>query len=189
MSRKYFYGKISNAQDLKALHDEASLHGKLEVGLSGGKILYAWDAERDNIRSIRSEEAAERLGLTLHQIDQIIATGADVVFEETEVDAPEQELVEDIKEEADVRLQEESIPEPAEGIEEVAETEDENQVEESVEATESTAVEEAKENLGLAAKLHDELLKQGIFKEALIKLADTIIEALEEFKQDINKSE
>lgn len=90
MSR-YFYSLISKAQDLKVLHEEAVLQGKLEVGLSGGKILYAWDEDRQNIRAINTEEAAARLGLTVAQVDQIIATNAEVVF-----DAPEEEPVEDV---------------------------------------------------------------------------------------------
>lgn len=91
MSR-YFYSLISKAQGLKVLHEEAVLHGKLEVGLSGGKILYAWDEDRQNIRVINTEEAAERLGLTVAQVDQIIATNAEVVF-----DAPEEEdIIEDV---------------------------------------------------------------------------------------------
>lgn len=83
-NKKYFYGPISTAQELKALHDEAALHGKKAVGLSRGKNFYVWDANINNIRTIKTEEAARLLELTVRQVDQIINTNAAVVFEEPE---------------------------------------------------------------------------------------------------------
>lgn len=82
--KKYFYGLISTAQELKALHDEAALHGKNAVGLSRGKNFYVWDVNINNIRTIKTEEAASLLELTVRQVDQIINTNAAVVFEEPE---------------------------------------------------------------------------------------------------------
>jgi len=82
--RKYFYGLISTAQELKALHDEAALHGKKAVGLSRGKNFYVWDDSINNIRTIKTEEAARLLELNIGQVDQIINTNAAVVFEEPE---------------------------------------------------------------------------------------------------------
>lgn len=83
------YRRIASAADLKVLHFEAKAIGKLEVGLSRGNILYAWDEARDNLRSITIDEAAERLGLTTKQVDQIITSGGEVVFEEPKPVEPE----------------------------------------------------------------------------------------------------
>lgn len=83
-NKKYFYGLITNAQELKVLHDEAALSGKQAVGLSRGKNFYIWDDSIGNIRTIKSDEAAKRLGLTSAQIDQIITTNGAVSFEEPE---------------------------------------------------------------------------------------------------------
>lgn len=76
------YRRITSKDDLKVLHEEAKAIGKLEVGLSRGNNLYAWDESRDNLRVISIDEAAERLGLTTKQVDQIITSGGEVVFEE-----------------------------------------------------------------------------------------------------------
>lgn len=92
---KYFYKLISNAQDLKNLHEEAVLNGKLEIGLSKGKLLYAWDEERNTIRVIKAEEAAKRTGLTLAQIDQIIATNAEVDFNTPEAKEADEVISDD----------------------------------------------------------------------------------------------
>ena len=86
---KRFYRFIANARELKNLHDEAALHDQLEVGVSKGKILYAWDEDRHNLRSITPEEAAERLNLAPHQIDLIVETLGDVVFDTPEEVKPE----------------------------------------------------------------------------------------------------
>lgn len=87
------YRLITTAGDLKRLHDEADLNGVREVGVSRGRILYAWDEERNNLRSITPEEAADRLGLTLKQIDKIVETLGEVEFETIE----EQPIIEDIE--------------------------------------------------------------------------------------------
>lgn len=83
------YRIITSKDDLKVLHFEAKAVGKLEVGLSKGNILYAWDEDRDNLRAITIEEAATRLGLTTKQVDQIIMTAGEVVFEEPKPIEPE----------------------------------------------------------------------------------------------------
>jgi hypothetical protein len=89
------YGRIANVADLKALHEEAKANGKLEVGLSKGNILYAWDPERNNLRTITTEEAAQRLGLTIKQVDQIITTGCEIDFEEIIPELAEEPAVEE----------------------------------------------------------------------------------------------
>ena len=103
---KYFYKLINNAQDLKNLHEEAILNGKLEIGLSKGKMLYAWDEERNTIRVIKADEAAERTGLTLTQIDQIIATSAEVDFNTPEL-KEEIDLLDELLD--DAAFQEETV--------------------------------------------------------------------------------
>lgn len=182
MSRQYFYKLISNAAELKELHEEAVAHGKLEVGLSRGKILYIWDEERQNIRTIKSEEAAERLGLTLKQVDQIIATNAEVVFDEPE------ELV---AVERDVTFQEEGILEN-EPLPEVHEEIQEEVVEEPVkEPVEELPIEptvNAPESIQEAPEAQPETLP-GAAKDVnspIVELVEDIITALEKFKNNIS---
>jgi hypothetical protein len=98
---KYYYKLIGNASELKQLHEEAKKEGKLEVGLSRGKLFYIWDESIDNLRSIKADEAAARLGLTRAQVDQIINTNAEVVFDDLE------EAAEVVKEST---FQEEAVP-------------------------------------------------------------------------------
>jgi hypothetical protein len=166
---KYFYSLINNAQDLKTLHDEAVLNGKLEVGLSRGKLLYAWDEERNTIRAIKQDEAAARLGLTVKQIDQIIGSNAEVVFDEPEIIQVETEAV--FQEEA-VQVVDQPGNEPeAEEIEAVEEPE--NEPAEELPTVETVDVPES---------VQDESKAESLTKTALIALADSIIETLEEFK-------
>ena len=166
---KRFYKLINNAQELKELHQEAALNGKLEVGLSKGKLLYVWDDERNNIRSIKLDEAATRLGLTTAQVDQIIATNAEVIFDEPEIIEVETEAVFQ-KEAVQVVDQPGNEPE-AEEIEAVEEPE--NEPAEELPTVETVDVPES---------VQDESKAESLTKTALIALADSIIETLEEFK-------
>lgn len=178
---KYFYGLISNAQELKELHEAAVLHGKLEIGLSRGKLLYAWDEDRENIKTIKTEEAAKRLGLTIAQVDQIISTNAEVVFDEP---------VETLEVKSLATFQEEAIPlvdtprEEPEAAEEVPVIEPE--------AVEEVPVIEPVKELPTEPKIdapgsvqetpQPKAENSKLTKTALIALADSIIQALEEFK-------
>ena len=194
---KYFYGLISNAQDLKELHDRATLEGKLEIGLSRGRILYAWDVDRNTIRSINQEEAAARLGLTVNHIDQIIATNAEVVF-----DAPAAVEVTDIKAELEVptpsigevekaaTFQEKSVlePQPVQQVEvevpaeaAVAEPVDELPTVEEINAP--VDVQEAPAPQPEPAPQAEEAKD---LEAPLTELVDDIIAALEKFKVNIS---
>ena len=95
-NRKYYYGLIANAQELKTIHDEAKLNGKQGVGLSRGKNFYIWDENIGNIRTIKPEEAATRLGLTIAQIDQIVATNGEISFEDPEPIADVPPVIEEL---------------------------------------------------------------------------------------------
>lgn len=191
MSRQYFYKLISNAADLKALHDEAKLHGKLEVGLSKGKLLYAWDEDRNNIRSISQEEAAQRLGVTVSVIDQIIATNAAVVLEEP------QAITEEVEKE--VVFQEEDIP----VVEQTEQTEpDEDPVEESEETKaeeEPTPGQPVTDPIDEPSVLEEVNAPESIQEDQetqpkevkdvngpILALVGEIIAALEKFKNDIS---
>lgn len=180
MSRQYFYKLISNAAELKELHEEAVAHGKLEVGLSRGKLLYIWDEDRQNIRTIKTEEAAERLGLTLKQVDQIIATNAEVVFDEPK----ELAVVErDATFQEEGVLDNEPLPEVHEEIQEevVEEPVEELPIEPTVNAP--VGVQET-----LGTQPHPEA-HPGVAKDVnnpLVELIDDIITALEKFKNNIS---
>lgn len=186
MSRQYFYKLISNAAELKELHEEAVAHGKLEVGLSRGKILYIWDEERQNIRTVKPEEAAERLGLTLKQVDQIIATNAEVVFDEPE----EQVVVErDVTFQEEGILENEPLPEVHEEIQEgVVEEPVEEPVEElPIKPTVNTSV-DVQEALGTQPQPQPET-HPGAVKDVnspIVELVEDIITALEKFKNNIS---
>src|SRR5690554_5835847 len=174
MSKK-FYKLINNAQELKTLHDEATLHGKLEVGLSKGKLLYVWDEERNNIRSIKAEEAAARLGLTIKQIDQIIVTNAEVVFEDPK------EIIEAKKE---VTFQEEvtTVVDTTREVAEEAATEEpvEEPIEEQPIQVELDAPESTQEEQQAQPKEVKDV------NEPLLALIEDAIAATEKFKTSIN---
>lgn len=175
MSKKYFYSLIANAAELKELHGAAVAHGKLEVGLSRGKILYAWDEERQNIKAISQEEASERLGLTVKQIDQIKETNAEVVFEEE-------------KQTADATFQDETVldieplPEEDEPIqEEVAEPVEELPTVEEINAP--VDVQEAPASQPEPAPQPEEA---KYLVTPLTEFVDDFIAALDKFKNNIS---
>lgn len=180
------YRRISSASDLKVLHEEAKTEGKLEVGLSRGNILYAWDEARDNLRTITTDEAAIRLGLTTKQIDKIIETGGEVTFEEEKADDLEStfqdELLAEVLEESNGSEDQESdIPEvEVEDAPEETKTEElatPDALPEAVESETPTVV-----KLDAPERVQEVPKDERLTKTALTALADSIIEVLEEFK-------
>lgn len=185
---KYFYKLISNAQDLKNLHEEAVLNGKLEIGLSKGKMLYAWDEERNTIRVIKAEEAAKRTGLTLAQIDQIIATNAEVDFNTPEAKEPNEVISDntielDIEPLQDTPLQDIPESEEASVLEVVADV-DTKLVAKEVSEPAAEPVQELPEAVEVNESEHvQESKAEGL--NPLKTLVRRLIEALKEFDESL----
>lgn len=177
---KYFYKLINNAQDLKNLHEEAILNGKLEIGLSKGKMLYAWDEERNTIRVIKTDEAAERTGLTLTQIDQIIATSAEVDFNTPE---PKEEI--DLLDELldDAAFQEETVLLVGTPREEVEAEEPETEEVAAEEVAEPVA--EPNQELPALEEVDAPERTQGECNSPLKTLVRRIIEALKDYDESL----
>lgn len=180
---KYFYKLISNAQDLKNLHEEAVLNGKLEIGLSKGKLLYAWDEERNTIRVIKAEEAAKRTGLTLAQIDQIIATNAEVDFNTPEAKESD-EVISDDTIDLDIEpLQDTPGSEEASVLEVVADVDTKLVAEEASEPA-AEPVQELPEAVEVDESEHvQESKAEG--PNPLKTLVRRLIEALKEFDESL----
>lgn len=181
---KYFYKLISNAQDLKNLHEEAVLNGKLEIGLSKGKMLYAWDEERNTIRVINAEEAAKRTGLTLAQIDQIIATNAEVDFNTPETKESD-EVISDDTIDLDIEpLQDTPGPEEEASVLEVVADVDTKLVAEETSEPAAEPVQELPEAVEVDESEHvQESKAEG--PNPLKTLVRRLIEALKEFDESL----
>lgn len=174
------YKQILSAAELKSLHEEAVLNGKQEVGISRGKILYAWDEERSTIKAITRTEAAERLNLTPAEVDKIIETDGQVVFDEPKAEvayagfpepAVHEELVEDdAPEEETVPVVEEPTPE----VKEEPKSDDPDPVQ--------TPYEEPKSETPAIASPEAPESVQAAPADQIKAVIDKIVDALQELK-------